>query len=99
MTSTRILRGLGSDAGGEAFWTQPVVWILSLCFDRKDEELVTGIVQAIHEPACGAICMSAPTDLHETVLDAHRHTLIEDETLALPMLVSELFLISDDAAM
>ena len=68
------------------------------CF-RKNEKLVTGIVQAIHKPARRFSGMRATPDLHQPVVNAHRHALIEDETLALPMLIPELLLIRHDPAM
>ena len=72
--------------------------VLRFCFRRQNEEFVTGIVQAIDEPAGGAAGVRASTDLDQTFFDSHGHPLIEDETFSLPMFVSEFLLIGGDPA-
>ena len=59
---------------------------------------MTGIVQAIDEPARRSPGMGAPPDLHQPFFHAHRHSLIENETFALPVFVSEFLLIGGDPA-
>ena len=75
-----------------------MVPVLRFCFRRQDEQLVTGIVQAIDEPAGCPPGMRATPYLHEAFLHPHGHPLIEDETLSLPMLVPKLLLVSRDPA-
>jgi len=75
-----------------------MVRVRPLGFLRQNEKLVTRIVQAIHESAGGAIGVRATADLHEPVVNSHRHALIEDETFALPVLIPELLLVCHDAA-
>jgi hypothetical protein len=83
----------------EAVGAEPVIVIVRFGFVGQEVEFVTRVVQAIDEPARRSPCMCAPPDLHQAILHAHGHSLIENETFALPVFVSEFLLIGGDPAM
>ncbi len=60
---------------------------------------MAGIVETIHKAARRPVCVSASADRHQPFVDTNRHALIEDKALAPPVLVSELFLVTHNAAM
>ena len=60
---------------------------------------MTRIVQAIDEPAGRSPGMRAAANLHEPFFHPDSHSLIEDETLSLPVFVSELLLVGRDSTM
>jgi hypothetical protein len=76
-----------------------MITVLGLGVVGQHEELVTGVVQTIDEPARWSSRVRATPDLHQSFLHPHRHPLIEDKTFALPVLVTELLLVRGDPAM
>ena len=82
----------------ETIGTNKEILVLLFGFFGQQKKPVTRIVQTIDEARGGPVCMSAPADRHKPFFDFDGHSLVKDETFALPMLVSELLLIGHDSA-